>query len=104
MSSALIDTQLHTDSEIMLGGFRIWSTSAKRLESRLVRALAVNQQKLLLFANTNFVVQCQPLAEELNQDSVIIINDGIGMDIASWLVKRRRIQEYHNGTEFIPPF
>ena len=104
MSSALIDPHSLGDSQVMLGGFRVCSTSAARLEARLVRALAANQQKLLLFANTNFIVQCQPLADALNQDSVIIINDGIGMDIASWLVYRRRFPENLNGTDFIPLF
>lgn len=95
---------LGANQVLMLGGFRVCSTSAARLEARLSRALAADQQKLLLFANTNFVVQCQALKKQLAGDDTIIINDGIGMDIAARLIHGRRFPENLNGTDFIPRF
>jgi beta-1,4-glucosyltransferase len=64
--------------------------------------LAASQKTVLLFANTNFVLKCQPLRSWLQSDDVILVNDGIGLDIAAWLMHRRRYQENLNGTDFLP--
>ena len=54
---------------IPLGGFFIHSTSSKDL-SRQLRDNMEHQQTTLLFANTNFIVQCQALKNELAKENI----------------------------------
>ncbi|QEY16194.1 glycosyltransferase [Cellvibrio sp. KY-GH-1] len=88
---------------IPLGGFFIHSTSSKDL-SRQLRDNMEHQQTTLLFANTNFIVQCQALKNELANSNTIIVNDGVGIDIATWLIHRKKFRENLNGTDFTPLF
>jgi beta-1,4-glucosyltransferase len=57
---------------------------------------------VLLFANTNFVLKCQPLRPWLGSDEVVLVNDGIGLDIAAWVMHQRRYRQNLNGTDFLP--
>lgn len=57
---------------------------------------------MIFFANTNFVVQCQSLQSRMRVPSVVIVNDGMGMDIAALMVHRRHFAANLNGTDFIP--
>lgn len=85
-----------------LGGFPVLSLTRERLAEDLLDALAAGRKRQVFFANTNFVVQCQPLRELLRIPTVRVVNDGIGMDIASWMVHGRRFPDNLNGTDFIP--
>jgi len=76
---------------------------AAALSEHLQRCLARRRQTLLLFANTNFVVQCAALRPRLAHRGVLIANDGVGMEIAARLVHGRGFPENLNGTDFIPP-
>jgi beta-1,4-glucosyltransferase len=58
---------------------------------------------LPIFANTNFVLQCATLLEQLNRPGMLIANDGLGMDIAARLAHGRPFPENLNGTDFVPP-
>ncbi len=78
------------------------SVSATTLCSLLQERLAAPQKTVLLFANTNFVLKCQPLRSWLHGDDVVLVNDGIGLDIAAWLMHQRRYQQNLNGTDFLP--
>lgn len=89
---------------ISLGGFSLLRTTAATLEQQLQHALYSNEQQALFFANTNFIVQCQPLQAQMNQTKTVIVNDGIGVDIATWLVHRCSFPENLNGTDFIPRY
>lgn len=88
---------------IPLGGFAIHSTCSKNL-SRQLRDNMEQQQTALLFANTNFIVKCQPLKAALTNRNTLIVNDGIGMDIATWLIHGKSFRENLNGTDFTPLF
>lgn len=91
-------------SEIIpLGGFAIHSTTSRQLSKQL-RERTHHQQTTLLFANTNFIVKCQPLKQALTNSETLIVNDGIGMDIATWLIHRKKFRENLNGTDFTPLF
>ena len=57
---------------------------------------------MLLFANTNFVLKCQSLRPWLDSDDVVLVNDGIGLDIAAWLMHQQRYPQNLNGTDFLP--
>lgn len=37
-------------------------------------------------------------------DAVLIVNDGVGMDLAAWLIAQRRFKANLNGTDFTPYF
>lgn len=91
-------------SVISLGGFPLLRTTAAELEQQLQQALYRNEQQALFFANTNFIVQCQPLQAEMNKTKTVIVNDGIGVDIATLLVHRCKFPENLNGTDFIPRY
>ena len=40
----------------------------------------------------------------MRDDSIIVVNDGVGMDIAALLMQRSRFEENLNGTDFTPYF
>ena len=85
---------------ISLGGFDVTRTTAQELHGLL--PLNDGKQRALFFANTNFVVKCQSLRQQMH--NAIIVNDGIGVDIATWLIHREKFPENLNGTDFIPAY
>jgi beta-1,4-glucosyltransferase len=87
---------------LALAGYPVFSTSSEHLCRMLQERLQAYRKTVLVFANTNFVLQCQPIRNWLNGDDVIIVNDGIGMDIASLLQHGRRYKDNLNGTDFMP--
>jgi beta-1,4-glucosyltransferase len=87
---------------VWLGGYRMRSITRQRLAQEVLGALSSGQKRQVFFANTNFVVQCRALRGRLQAPSVCVVNDGIGMDLASLLIHRRRFAENLNGTDFIP--
>ncbi|OAX56985.1 WecB/TagA/CpsF family glycosyltransferase [Xanthomonas graminis] len=89
--------------EVMaLGGYPILRTTEAAFADALFQAQAHGEQRLVFFANTNFVVQCQALRARLRAPGVRIVNDGIGMDLGALLVHRRRFVGNLNGTDLIP--
>jgi beta-1,4-glucosyltransferase len=88
---------------IALGGFAILRTTAAALIPQLQKKMH-SQQLAFFFANTNFIVQCQPLKKQMFNSNTIIVNDGIGMDIACQLIHGQRFIENLNGTDFTPHF
>lgn len=87
---------------IALGGYPILRTTEAAFAHALFQAQARGEQRQVFFANTNFVVQCQPLRERLRAPGVRIVNDGIGMDLGALLVHGRRFAGNLNGTDLIP--
>lgn len=89
---------------VSLGGFSLVRTTAADLQQHLQLALSNREQTALFFANTNFIIKCQPLRTEMAKTKTVIVNDGIGVDIASLLVHRSRFPANLNGTDFIPAY
>lgn len=87
---------------VRLGGFPVLSTTQEAFARELFAARERGEQRLVCFANTNFVVQCQQLRERLDAPSVRIVNDGIGMDLAARWLHGRRFAGNLNGTDLIP--
>lgn len=85
-----------------IGGFRILATSAPALIRLIAARRAERRPTELMFANTNFVVGCHPLAPALHGPETVLVNDGIGLDLASYLFHRRFFPENLNGTDFTP--
>ncbi|HSC68816.1 MAG TPA: WecB/TagA/CpsF family glycosyltransferase, partial [Cellvibrio sp.] len=99
MTNATADT----GEIIALGGFPIRRTTNAEMVPLLQQKMQ-QQQVALYFANTNFVVKCQPHKEAMSREDTIIVNDGIGIDIATWLIHRKTFIENLNGTDFTPLF
>lgn len=85
-----------------LAGYPILSITAVELSRRLGQRLAAGKKTVLLFANTNFILQCQSLLAWLHGVEVILVNDGVGLDIAASITYGRRYQANLNGTDFLP--
>jgi beta-1,4-glucosyltransferase len=85
-----------------LAGYPVFSTTSDDLCEVLQERLDAYRKTVLVFANTNFVLRCQNLRGWLNGDDVIIVNDGIGMDIASLMQHGKRYKDNLNGTDFMP--
>jgi beta-1,4-glucosyltransferase len=90
--------------QLSLGGFCLTSTTAENLQRQLQCVIEQKQQIPMFFANTNFIVKCQPLRARMVENNALIINDGVGIDIATWLIHRTRFPQNLNGTDFIPEF
>lgn len=87
---------------LALGGYRVHSLAREVLARQVLGACEGGARLQVFFANTNFVVQCRALRPRLLTPSVLVVNDGIGMDLAALLVHRRRFAENLNGTDFVP--
>jgi beta-1,4-glucosyltransferase len=93
---------LHHATSLPLAGYPILSIASAALVPQLAQRLAASQKTVLLFANTNLVLKCQPMRSWLGGDDVVLVNDGIGLDIAALMMHGRRYQENLNGTDFLP--
>lgn len=92
----------HPGEILQLAGYPVLSTTYDGLCGVLHERLHASIKTVLVFANTNFVLQCRPMRTWLNDDSVIVVNDGIGMDIASLINHGKRYETNLNGTDFMP--
>ena len=71
----------------------------------LHRRLAGRQTLALGFANHNFLLKCQPMRERMwAEPNLLLLNDGIGMEIGCRLRRGRGFRENMNGTDFTPLF
>ena len=93
---------MQSKSHIQVGGFSVLKTTSTELANHLLAQRQLRNQVVLFFANTNFVVKCRTLQSEMARGGVVIVNDGVGMDIAARLVKGERFKENLNGTDFLP--
>lgn len=85
-----------------LGGFNILNSTAKDVSKLIDTRVRERSKTRLFFANTNFVVKCQPFRETLKYDpSVLIINDGVGLDIGAKLTSGSIFKENLAGTDFL---
>ncbi|MET0356726.1 MAG: WecB/TagA/CpsF family glycosyltransferase [Cellvibrio sp.] len=89
---------------VALGGFPVQSLTSDVLGKKLEHAIDGNYQLSLFFANTNFVVKCQDIRQSIIQSNCVITNDGVGLDIASLLLHRKKFPENLCGTDFVPQF
>lgn len=87
-----------------LAGYPLFEAEREALARTLHDRLQRGGRSVLLYANTNFVVQCRHLLPQLRAPDVLIVNDGVGMDIASLLLRQQRFKDNLNGTDFTPYF
>jgi beta-1,4-glucosyltransferase len=91
-----------TEQIVKISQFPVLSTTRELLAQRLLGVIARNEKTALFFANTNFVVQCRFLLTEAADRPHVIVNDGVGMDIAAKITGAGRFQANLNGTDFTP--
>jgi beta-1,4-glucosyltransferase len=89
---------------VYVAGFPVQETTPDLLAAQIKLRLADAKKTVLFFANTNLIVKCRPLLNHMLHDDVIIVNDGIGMDIASGLLRGKKFTANLNGTDFTPYF
>jgi beta-1,4-glucosyltransferase len=95
----------NTGTRIRLGGFVINDVDYKDASSFINSSLRAGTKLAVLFANAHFVAACQSLRHRFEEHpSVHILNDGIGVNLANFLVHRRWFRENMNGTDFVPHF
>jgi beta-1,4-glucosyltransferase len=87
---------------VAIAGFPVLESTPKDLAAHLFSMLRQHKKTTLLFANSNFIVKCKRLLSRLRDDSVIIVNDGVGMDIVARILHGQRFKANLNGTDFTP--
>ncbi len=85
-----------------LAGYPVAAIRSEALKHALIDDLEAGRNRKLFFVNTNFVNQCSHLRVRMCEPDVVLVNDGVGMDIGSYLVHRRRYPDNLNGTDFVP--
>lgn len=94
--------RIESGLRLPLAGYPILSIGRDALGKLLDQRLKTQQKTVLAFANTNLVMRCQHLRGWLCSQEVILVNDGIGVDLAAYLQYGQMYQENLNGTDFIP--
>lgn len=87
---------------VAIAGFPVLETTPKDLAAHLLWMLRQHKKTTLLFANSNFIVKCKRLLSRMHDDSVMIVNDGVGMDIVARILYGQRFKANLNGTDFTP--
>jgi beta-1,4-glucosyltransferase len=90
------------ENYFILAGFPVLDTTHDVLAGYISSRMDASRKSVLFFANTNFIVQCRPMLRRMYNDDVVIVNDGVGMDIASLLLHQRKFKSNLNGTDFTP--
>lgn len=92
------------NTTVYIAGYPVHDTTQIALVNSIFGRISTSKKSVLFFANTNFIVNCRLLAERFFIDDVVIVNDGLGMDIASMIVHGRKFKANLNGTDFMPYF
>lgn len=92
------------NSIVAIGGYPVREATPKVLAGCILNCIYTSQKRILFFANTNFIVNCSLLRGRMLSNDITIVNDGIGMDIASIIVHGRKFKANLNGTDFMPYF
>ena len=89
-------------NKLPIAGFPVVEAAQDELAQRLLSALQARQKVTLLYANSNFIVKCKHLLPQMHDEQVMIVNDGVGMDIVARMLHGRAFKANLNGTDFTP--
>jgi beta-1,4-glucosyltransferase len=87
---------------IQIGNYRVIDTSRRPFARLLRRRLIAKAKTTVFFANANFIVRCDALAEPANRPGTYVVNDGIAVAIAVRARHGRWLRDNLNGTDFTP--
>jgi beta-1,4-glucosyltransferase len=93
---------LSLNKVVPIAGFPVHEATPQDLAIHLLSVLRQHEKISLLFANSNFVVKCKALLNRMYNDSVLIVNDGVGLDIVAKFLHGRAFKANLNGTDFTP--
>ena len=90
-------------TRITIAGFTIRRTTTNIVVRFLNTRLRRRQQTVVFFANAHFVTTCEPLRVEIEKSrDLIVLNDGVAIDVAALLLSGARFPENLCGTDFVP--
>jgi len=93
---------MSSQSLTIIAGFPLLDIAKDSLAELIHHRIKSSQKVVLFFANTNFIVQCKPSLKRMINNDILLVNDGVGMDIASILLYQRKFKSNLNGTDFTP--
>ena len=91
-------------SKVMIAGYPLQEATQQALSAYISNRIKTSQKCVLFFANTNFIVKCELLKQRMFHHDIVIVNDGLGVDLASILLHQRKFKSNLNGTDFMPYF
>ena len=92
-------------TSLPLAGFPVRDTRSDQLARFLHQRLRQGRKIAVGFVNQNFVISCRDFGHPAcADDGLILVNDGIGMQLAALLRFGRGFRENLNGTDFVPRF
>jgi beta-1,4-glucosyltransferase len=90
-------------SRLDIAGFPVRNTTAPAARRLIERRLETGRRTVVFFANANFVVRCGHLREATRADpGILVLNDGLALDIAARLRFGAPFRDNLNGTDFTP--
>lgn len=87
---------------VPIAGYPVIETTRHDVAMHLLSVLRDHRKTSLLFANSNFIVKCKNLLRRMCSEEVVIVNDGVGLDIAARFLRGRPFKANLNGTDFTP--
>jgi beta-1,4-glucosyltransferase len=90
--------------KLSIAGYGITCCTADELAALLVERIDAKSRTSVFFANIHFIASCQHIRNEFDTADTLILNDGIGPDLAARLLLGERFPENMNGTDLIPWF
>ena len=86
-------------------GINIRSSSVPTIIDELIDSIQEKQIKLLAFANAHTLnISYENKEYQKTLQKFLVLNDGIGVDLASKLLYNKNFEENLNGTDFMPAF
>ena len=83
----------------------LFETTTSELVKSLLDDLKHKNKKLLAFANVNTLnISYEDMSYSKILKNFLVVNDGVGVDIAAKILYRKTFKENLNGTDFMPIF
>ncbi|NWK79439.1 WecB/TagA/CpsF family glycosyltransferase [Aquitalea sp. LB_tupeE] len=89
-----------------LAGFDIYSPTPQQAVSFIEQRMHADagRPQNVFFANANSVVKCTDIKQALADDRVLLLNDGVALNIACRMLGKPVFPHNLNGTDFLPYF
>ena len=92
-----------SDRKARVGGFGISDLDYAAAEGTIHTALRSGSRLGVVFANAHFVSVCQDLRTEIeDHPALMVLNDGVAVNLATYLLEGRTFRANMNGTDFVP--
>ena len=85
-----------------LAGYPLVCCNQAQLKSLLFDRIGEGKKSLVFFANSNFVVKCLGFRQAFQAEDVIVLNDGIAVEAANWMINGDHFVTNMNGTDLVP--